>query len=96
VDVPGVRNLSLNARVLYTSKQYANAANTQAIPSWTRFDIGARYLVDLGNGRALTLRARIDNLFNKSYWASVGGTQGSNYLVLGAPRTFAVSGTIDF
>ncbi|SFP84472.1 TonB-dependent siderophore receptor [Variovorax sp. 770b2] len=95
-DVPGVRNLSLNARLLYTSKQYANAANTQQIPGWTRFDIGARYLVDLGNGRALTLRARIDNLFNKSYWASVGGTQGSNYLVMGAPRTVAVSGTIDF
>jgi iron complex outermembrane recepter protein len=95
-DVPGLRNLSLNARVLYTSKQYANAANTQSVPSWTRFDIGARYLVDLGNGRALTLRARIDNLFNKSYWASVGGTQGSNYLVLGAPRTFSLSGTIDF
>jgi len=95
-DVPGVRNLSLNARLLYTSKQYANAANTQSVPSWTRFDVGARYLVDLGNGRLLTLRARIDNLFNKSYWASVGGTQGSNYLVLGAPRTFAVSGTIDF
>jgi iron complex outermembrane receptor protein len=95
-DVPGVRSLSLNARLLYTSKQYANAANTQQIPGWTRFDVGARYLVDLGNGRLLTLRARIDNLFNKSYWASVGGTQGSNYLVLGAPRTFAVSGTIDF
>jgi iron complex outermembrane receptor protein len=95
-DVPGLRNVALNARVLYTSKQYANATNTQSVPSWTRVDIGARYLVDLGNGRALTLRARIDNLFNKSYWASVGGTQGSNYLVLGAPRTFAVSGTIDF
>jgi iron complex outermembrane receptor protein len=95
-DVPSVRNLSLNARLLYTSKQYANATNTQQIPGWTRFDIGARYLVDLGNGRALTLRARIDNLFNKSYWASVGGTQGSNYLVIGAPRTVAVSGTIDF
>lgn len=95
-DVPGMRNLSLNARLLYTSKQYANATNTQSVPSWTRFDVGARYLVDLGNGRLLTLRARIDNLFNKSYWASVGGTQGSNYLVLGAPRTFAVSGTIDF
>ncbi len=95
-DVPGLRNLSLNARVLYTSKQYANATNTQSVPSWTRVDIGARYLVDLGNNRTLTLRARIDNLFNKSYWASVGGTQGSNYLVLGAPRTFAVSGTIDF
>ena len=94
-DVPGVNGLALNARVLYTSKQYANAANTQVVPSWTRADIGARYLIDIGNGRLLTLRARIDNLFNKSYWASTGGA-GSNYLVLGAPRTFVLNGTIDF
>ena len=52
--------------------------------------------MDIGSGRVLTLRARIDNLFNKSYWASAGGFPGSNYLVLGAPRTPVVSGTIDF
>jgi iron complex outermembrane recepter protein len=95
-DVPGVRGLALNARLMHTSKQYANAANTQVVPSWNRVDIGARYLVDIGNGRLLTLRGRIDNLFNKSYWASAGGFPGSNYLVQGAPRTFVVSGTIDF
>lgn len=95
-DVPGVRGLALNGRLLYTGKQYANATNTQQVPQWTRFDLGARYLMDIGNGRSLTLRARIDNVFNKSYWASVGGTQGSNYLMMGAPRTFALSGTIDF
>lgn len=95
-DVPGVRGLAMNARVLYTAKQYANAANTQDVPSWTRVDVGARYLIDIGSGRVLTLRARIDNLFDKSYWASVGGTQGSNYLMMGQPRTFALSGSIDF
>ena len=95
-DVPGVRGLALNARVLYTSKQFANAANTQSIPNWTRLDIGARYLVDIGNGRLLTLRGRIDNLTNRAYWASVGGYPGSNYLVQGAPRTVQISGTIDF
>ncbi|RZI73078.1 MAG: TonB-dependent receptor [Variovorax sp.] len=95
-DVPGVRGLALNARVLYTSKQFANAANTQSIPNWTRLDVGARYLVDIGNGRVLTLRGRIDNLTNKAYWASVGGYPGSNYLVQGAPRTVQISGTIDF
>ena len=58
--------------------------------------IETRRVMDIGNGRVLTLRARIDNLFNKAYWASVGGTQGSNYLMMGQPRTFAVSGTIDF
>jgi iron complex outermembrane receptor protein len=95
-DVPGVRGLALNARVVNTSKQYADAANRLVVPNWTRVDIGARYLMDVGNGRLLTLRARIDNLLNKSYWASAGGYPGSNYLVQGAPRTLVVSGTIDF
>ncbi|VWX58657.1 TonB-dependent receptor [Burkholderiales bacterium 8X] len=95
-DVPGVRGLTLDARVLHTSKQYANVANTQQLPSWNRLDVGARYLVDIGNNRLLTLRGRIDNLFNKSYWASTGGFPGSNYLVLGAPRTFVVSASVDF
>ncbi|MET0208812.1 MAG: TonB-dependent receptor [Burkholderiaceae bacterium] len=95
-DVPGVSGLAVNARLIHTSKQYANATNTQVVPKWTRFDVGARYLVDIGNSRVLTIRARVDNLFNKSYWASVGGTQGSNYLMMGQPRTFALSGSIDF
>lgn len=95
-DVPGVSGLSLNARVLNTGKQYADAANTQVVPDWTRLDVGARYLVDLGNNRTLTLRARIDNLTNRSYWSSVGGYPGSNYLVLGTPRTLSVSGTVNF
>ena len=96
-DVAGVPGLALNARVLHTSKQYANAANTQTVPAWNRLDIGARYLTDIGNGRAVTWRARIDNLANKSYWASVGGASPTdNYLVLGVPRTLVVSGSIDF
>lgn len=95
-DVPGVNGLALNARFIYTSKQYADAANTQQVPDWNRFDIGARYLMDIGNGRLLTLRARVDNVFNKSYWASVGGFPGSNYLVMGAPRTFVLNASVDF
>ncbi|RYY67799.1 MAG: TonB-dependent receptor, partial [Comamonadaceae bacterium] len=95
-DVPGAAGLALNARVITTGKQYADAANTQVLPSWTRLDIGARYLVDLGNNRLLTLRGRIDNVLNKSYWASAGGYPGANYLVLGQPRTFVLTGTVNF
>lgn len=95
-DIPGVRGLAVNARFLYTAKQYADAANTQQLPDWNRFDLGARYLMDIGNGRLLTLRARVDNLFNKSYWASAGGFPGSNYLVMGAPRTFVLNASVDF
>ena len=93
---PGCEQPAVNARMVYTSKQYADAANTQSVPSWTRVDLGARYLMDIGNNRTLTMRARVDNLFDKNYWSSVGGYPGSGYLVLGAPRTFMLTGTIDF
>ena len=95
-DVPGVSGFALNARVINTGKQYADAANTQVVKGWTRLDVGARYLVDLGNDRSLTLRARIDNITNRAYWESVGGYPGSNYLGLAKPRTFALSGTFSF
>jgi len=95
-DVPGVSGLALNARVMHTSSQYANGANTLKVASWTRTDIGARYLMDIGNNRLLTLRARIDNLFDKGYWSSVGGYPGANYLVQSMPRTFSLSASVDF
>ncbi len=93
-DVPGVRGLSLNARAVYTSAQYVNAANTLEIPSWTRYDAGARYATSIGS-QAVTIRARVDNLFNRNYWASATGAS-SNYLVQGNPRTFTLSAAIDF
>ena len=94
-EVPGVRGLSLNARALHTATQYADAANTQKLPSWSRLDIGANYLARFMD-RDLTLRARIDNVTDKNYWASAGGYPGFGYLVQGAPRTVVVSATIDF
>jgi iron complex outermembrane receptor protein len=94
-DVPNVAGLSLNARALYTAKQFADGANTQQLPSWTRLDLGASYAMRVMD-RAVTLRARVDNVADKSYWASAGGYPGSGYLVVGAPRTFVVSGTVDF
>ncbi|UVW27268.1 TonB-dependent siderophore receptor [Massilia sp. H6] len=94
-DLPGVPGLSLNARALHTSTQYADAANTQKLPSWSRLDIGANYSTRLMD-RALTLRARIDNVTDKNYWASAGGYPGFGYLVLGAPRSVVLSATLDF
>jgi len=94
-DVPGVRGLALNGRVSATAKQFADGANLQQVPGWTRLDLGARYITQIGN-QTLTLRARLDNALDKNYWASAGGYPGSGYLVLGAPRTLAVSGTIEF
>ncbi|ELS8949566.1 TonB-dependent receptor [Vibrio fluvialis] len=92
---PFVEGLTLEGRTLYTSSQYASADNSLELPSWTRFDLGARYGMKLGDN-ALTLRARVDNVTDKSYWASAGGYPGSNYLVQGAPRTFVLSASYDF
>lgn len=94
-EVPGVPGLSFNARALHTSTQYADAANTQKLPSWSRLDIGANYAMRFLD-RDLTLRARIDNLTDRNYWASAGGYPGFGYLVQGAPRTVVVSATVDF
>ncbi|MRW82804.1 TonB-dependent siderophore receptor [Pseudoduganella sp. FT26W] len=94
-DVPGVHGLSVNARTVYTSSQYADGANTQELPSWTRLDLGASYATHILD-RNVTFRARIDNVTDKSYWASAGGYPGSGYLILGAPRTVSVSATVGF
>jgi len=94
-DVPYVDGLSLNARALYTSTQFADGANTKEVPSWTRVDLGANYTMRVME-REVTLRARVNNVADRSYWASAGGFPGSGYLVVGAPRTFALTGTVDF
>jgi iron complex outermembrane receptor protein len=87
--------LTLTGRAIHTSSQYADAANTQTVPAWTRFDVGARYLTEV-DGHLLTLRASVDNVANKNYWASAGGYPGSSYLVLGAPRTVMLSASVEF
>lgn len=93
--VPAIDGLALDARVVRTGSSYADAANTLEVPGWTRLDLGLSYLLDVGQ-RLLTLRARIDNATDRSYWSSVGGFPGSGYLVVGAPRTFGLSASVDF
>jgi iron complex outermembrane receptor protein len=88
VLAPGI---GLNARVIYTSSQYVDDANNLELPSWTRFDVGARYQTKV-SGKAVTLRANIENVFDKAYW----GSSNSGYLYVGAPRTLLVSASVDF
>ncbi|MGJ9416714.1 TonB-dependent receptor [Massilia sp. CMS3.1] len=94
-DVPAVSGLSLNARAVHTGTQFADATNLQKLPSWNRLDIGATWMTRLME-RDFTLRARIDNVADKNYWASSGGYPNFGYLVAGGPRTVTVSGSIDF
>lgn len=94
-DVPALAGLTLDGRIVFTGEQYVNEANTTEIDSWTRLDLGARYTLDMAE-RPVTLRARIENLTDESYWASTGGFPGANYLIQGNPRTLMVSASIDF
>lgn len=94
-DIQAVPGLALNARAVYTSKQFADGANTQQLPSWNRIDLGLNYSARIAE-RNVTFRARLDNAFDRNYWASAGGYPGSGYLVAGAPRTATISATVEF
>lgn len=94
-DVPRLSGLTLEGRVVHTSAQAANAANTLELDAWTRFDAGVRYAFEAGQ-RPLTLRARVENLADEDQWVAVGGYPGSNYLTLGAPRTLSLSISAEF
>lgn len=92
-DLPWVQGLSVNARAIHTSTAPYNAGNTMKLSSWTRYDVGARYRTNVA-GKPVTLRATIDNVFNKNYWLA-----SSTLLTVGtvaAPRTVLVSAQIDF
>jgi iron complex outermembrane receptor protein len=90
-DLPWMRDLTLNGAVIYTGRQFVDAANKQPIPEWTRLDLGARYTTAI-SGRKTVFRANIQNVTGASYWSSVAsfGT-----FFLGAPRTYLLSMTVD-
>lgn len=90
-DMPWLRGLTLTGTMIYTGKQFINTANTQSLPDWTRFDLGARYATEIA-GRKTTFRAAVQNVADAKYWSSVASF-GTFYA--GAPRTFKLSMTVD-
>lgn len=88
-DVPAVAGLTLTGNAVSLSKGYINADNSQWVAGRTVFDLGARYATQAA-GHPLVLRATVQNLTNKAYWA---GSLGSG---LGTPRTALLSATVDF
>lgn len=94
-DIPGLRGVTFDSRVVHTGSSYANDVNTVKVAGWTRLDLGLRYLTEF-RGHLVTLRGRVDNATNRKHWASVGGYPGQRYLVAGMPRTFVISASIDY
>lgn len=90
-DTPFLPGLTVTARMLRTSQQYVDVGNTQTIPGWTRFDLGARYVFN-ASGTPMVVRATVENVFNKNYWQSAA-REG---LTVGAPRTVLLSVSAEF
>lgn len=90
-DVGALPGLTATARYIGTGAACVDLANTQRIPSWDRFDLGARYATRWG-GNALTLQAGVDNVFDDVNWM-IGGR---DFISVSAPRTWRVSASIDF
>ncbi len=89
-DTPFIPGFTLTGRVIHTAKAYVTADNFAHVPDWTRFDLGARYLFDLG-GKELTVRANVTNLFGKDYWEA----NPTGYVISGMPRTLWLSLSAD-
>jgi iron complex outermembrane receptor protein len=92
--VPQVAGLKVDANWQYSGRKAFDVENRVLVPDYHVFGLGAAYATHLGASK-VTLRARVDNLFDKFYWRDVTPALGG-YLLPGAPRTFRVSGQLDF
>lgn len=88
IDLPRslVEGLTLTGRIIYTTRQFYDQANTQSIPDYARLDLGLRYRFNV-NQTPLVARLNVYNVTGKNYYQSTGQGQ----LSLGQPRTFLFS-----
>nr|WP_092068905.1 TonB-dependent siderophore receptor [Dendrosporobacter quercicolus]NSL47272.1 TonB-dependent siderophore receptor [Dendrosporobacter quercicolus DSM 1736]SDL83183.1 iron complex outermembrane recepter protein [Dendrosporobacter quercicolus] len=89
-DTPWNPDLTLSVRAIFSSSQYANSQNTVEIPSWIRYDIGARYKTEI-NKVPVTYRLSVENVFDRNYWS---GSFADGYVTLANSRTFKLSATM--
>lgn len=94
-DIKPVEGLTATARVNHTGSQYADAANTKKLDSYTTLDLGMRYRMRLNaDQNEMVWRVGVNNVTNEKYWSGVDDT--GVYLFQGEPRTLKVSMTYDF
>lgn len=85
-SIPG---LSLHTDLRATGPMRLAPGSTLTSPGYLVANAGTGYRLEW-RGHPLTLRAEVQNLFDRRYW------QGGNYLIqLGAPRTLALNAKVD-
>ncbi|MET3434962.1 iron complex outermembrane receptor protein [Herbaspirillum seropedicae] len=93
--VPGMEGVNVMGSWNYSASKPATRDGSVNLPAVHVFNAGLRYQLRV-NGHAATLRANIDNLFDKRYWKDAGQYLGDGYVHLGAPRTARLSLQYDF
>lgn len=91
-DLKALSGLTLTGAMVYDGAQYADQANTQRLPAWATVDLGLRYRVPVA-GKTTVFRAGVRNVADRHYWA---GSSTWGTLLVGAPRSFVLSATVDF
>jgi len=94
-DIKAVPGLSLQAQARHQSGQYTSAANNFKTASWTRLDLGATYRTRV-SGHNIVLRAAVDNVTDKRYWATVSSMAANGSLTQGRGRVFKLTMSADF
>ena len=92
-SVPQVAGLKVDGSWSYTSSKAFDVENRVFVPGYHVFGLGASYALRTSFAK-VTLRARVDNVFDRFYWRDVTPELGG-YLFPGAPRTFRVSAQFD-
>lgn len=92
-DLPFLDGATVGGRLIHTAAQYVNTGNTVEIPSWTRFDMSARYVTELYD-YPVTFRANVENLTDNDYWETA--STETSYMTVGKPLTATFSLTADF
>ncbi len=85
--IPQIEGLTISGGAYYTGQKYGNTSNTDKVPAYTLFDIGARYSMLIAK-YPTTFNLTLSNVTGKDYWTN------SNYL--GDPRTLAFSVKTEF
>lgn len=85
--LPWIEGLSLTGGIYYTGERYANAANTDKMPGYTLYDLGARYMTRMFD-KSLVVRLNATNITGKNYWLASDS--------LGVPRMIAFSASMMF
>ena len=71
-----------------TGERYANTANTDKIPSYTLYDIGARYATRVLD-KSLIVRLNVFNLTGKDYWQNYYIPNPSSHRLLSSGGIFS-------